>query len=410
MAYIKRDLEQVVSQLTQEYPVILITGPSQVGKNTMLQNLMQGSKRTYVSLEDYEARYLAKTDPELFLQIHKSPIFIDEVQYAPELFTYIKMIVDKEHEPGAFWLTSSHIFEAIKGEIKSLAGRVAILSLSPLSQSEIYGVGGATAKEFSLEFSQLVERSEHRIPVDTLGIFERIFKGAMPAVNNGSYGDNQAFYSRYVSSIIDTKVRGLLGTFDELKFFKFLTIVATRTSQLISVNDIAKEAEIHHSYAKNWLSILETLGIIFYLQPYSNSSLKRAIKTPKLYFYDTGLVCYLTKWSSAKTLECGVFNGAILENYVVSEIKKSFSNCAKTAYLYYYRDKDSKEIDLLIEHDGVINPIEIKKTSNPSSVLTKVFSVLDKSSTPRATGAVICMKPKLDAIDRQNYIIPIWCL
>ena len=155
MAYIKRDLEQVVSQLTQEYPVILITGPSQVGKNTMLQNLMQGSKRTYVSLEDYEARYLAKTDPELFLQIHKSPIFIDEVQYAPELFTYIKMIVDKEHEPGAFWLTSSHIFEAIKGEIKSLAGRVAILSLSPLSQSEIYGVGGATAKEFSLEFSKL---------------------------------------------------------------------------------------------------------------------------------------------------------------------------------------------------------------------------------------------------------------
>ena len=174
--------------------------------------------------------------------------------------------------------------------------------------------------------------------------------------------------------------------------------------------DIARDADINQKQTKDWLGILETLGIIFYLHPYSNNMLKRLVKTPKLYFYDTGLVCYLTKWSSPETLESGAMNGAILENYVVAEIRKTYLNCGKEPFMYYYRDKDAKEIDIVLEHDGVLNPIEIKKSSNPGSELTGVFHLLDNASIPRSKGAILCMKPELSAIDRENYIVPIWMI
>ena len=174
--------------------------------------------------------------------------------------------------------------------------------------------------------------------------------------------------------------------------------------------DIARDADINQKQVKDWLGILETLGIIFYLHPYSNNMLKRLVKTPKLYFYDTGLVCYLTKWSSPETLESGAMNGAILENYVVAEIRKSYLNCGQEPFMYYYRDKDAREIDIILEHDGVLNPIEIKKTANPGSELTGVFHLLDHSSVPRSKGAVVCMKPELSAIDRDNYIVPVWII
>ena len=191
---------------------------------------------------------------------------------------------------------------------------------------------------------------------------------------------------------------------------RFMTAVAARCSQMLNVAEIARDADINQTQAKNWLGILETLGIIFYLHPFSNNLLKRLVKTPKLYFYDTGLVCYLTRWSSAETLESGAMNGAALENYVVSEIAKTYLNCGQEPFMYYYRDKDAKEIDIILEHDGVLNPIEIKKTSNPSTELTKVFSLLDKASVPRAKGAILCMKPELNVLDRENYIVPIWMI
>lgn len=189
-----------------------------------------------------------------------------------------------------------------------------------------------------------------------------------------------------------------------------MTAVAARCGQLLNVTDIARDADINQKQAKYWLAILETLGIIFYLHTYSNNLLKRLVKTPKLYFYDTGLVCRLTRWSSAETLEAGAMSGAILENYVVSEITKTYLSCGMEPYLYYYRDKDAKEIDLVLEQGGVLNPIEIKKTANPGSELTRVFSLLDKASTPRSKGAVMCMKPQLTAIDRDNYVVPVWMI
>ncbi|MDY3797310.1 MAG: ATP-binding protein [Agathobacter sp.] len=407
MNYISRNLEKVVSEVTKEYPIVLVTGPRQVGKTTMLQKLMEGTNRSYVSLDDLNERNLAKTDPELFLQLHKPPVLIDEVQYAPELFTYIKIFVDKNHNPGDFWLTGSQIFKMMRGVQESLAGRVAVLSLTSLSQAEICN---GQMEPFTIDMDALVSRSKERKPADTRDIFARIFRGSMPAIVSGQNSNSQIFYSSYLTTYIERDVKELSDAIDSLKFLHFITAVAARCGQMLNVADIARDADINQKQVKDWLGILETLGIIFYLHPYSNNLLKRLVKTPKLYFYDTGLVCYLTKWSSAETLESGAMNGAILENYVVAEIRKTYLSSGKEPFMYYYRDKDAKEIDIVLEHDDVLNPIEIKKSSNPGPELIKVFKLLDKASATRSKGAVICMKPELSAIDRENFIVPIWII
>ena len=409
MKYIKRSLERVVEQVTEEYPVVLVTGPRQVGKTTMLHKLMEGTDRSYVTLDDLNERNLAKTDPGLFLQLHKPPILIDEIQYAPELFTYIKMHVDRNKTPGDFWLTGSHVFKLMRGVQESLAGRVAVLSLTSLSQAEISN-GNGIMEPFTIDMEALSTRAKHRKPADVTGIFERIYRGSMPAIISGANSNIRIFYSSYLSTYIERDVRELSDNIDSLKFLHFITAVAARCGQMLNIAEIARDADINQITAKNWLGILETLGIIFYLHPYSNNLLKRLVKTPKLYFYDTGLVCYLTKWSSVETLESGAMNGAILENYVVSEIMKTYLNSGMEPYIYYYRDKDAKEIDVILEHDGVLNPVEIKKTANPGAKSIKTFHLLDRASVPRSKGAVICMSPKLSAIDRDNYIVPVWMI
>lgn len=407
MNYIARSLETVIGEAAKEYPIVLVTGPRQVGKTTMLQKMMEGTDRGYVSLDDLNERNLAKTDPQLFLELHKPPVLIDEVQYAPEIFTYIKIHVDSHHEAGAFWLTGSQVFKLMKGVQESLAGRVAVLSMTTLSQAEISGV---QASPLCVALPELQTRAKDRKEMDAGEVFERIFRGSMPGVVSGQITNSKIFYSSYLSTYIERDVKELSDAIDSLKFFRFITAVAARCSQMLNISDIAQDADINQKQAKDWIHILETLGIIFYLHPYSNNLLKRLVKTPKLYFYDTGLVCYLTKWTSAAVLESGAMNGAILENYVVSEIAKTYLNSGLEPAMYYYRDKDSKEIDVVLEQNGELNPIEIKKTSNPGTELTRVFSLLDKASVPRGKGAIICMKPSVGAIDRDNYIIPIWAI
>lgn len=407
MIYIARNLEKVVLEVTKEYPVVLVTGPRQVGKTTMLQKLMEGTDRNYVSLDDLNERNLAKTDPEMFLQLHKPPILIDEVQYAPELFVYIKIHVDKYHNAGDFWLIGSQVFKLMSGIQESLAGRVAVLSLTSLSQAEICG---GEMQPFTLDIEEMSARRKERTKADTGVIFDRIFRGSMPAIVSEKNSNSQIFYSSYLTTYIERDVRELSDAIDSLKFLHFITAVAARCGQILNIAEIARDADINQKQAKSWLGVLETLGLIFYLHPYSNNMLKRLVKTPKLYFYDTGLVCYLTKWSSAETLQSGAMNGAILENYVVAEIRKTYLNYGKDPYMYYYRDKDAREIDIILEHDGVLNPIEIKKSANPGPELIKVFKLLDKSSAKRSKGAVVCMKPELSAIDRENYIVPVWMI
>ncbi len=405
--YITRHMEKPVMELNEQYPVLLLTGPRQVGKTTMLEHLIEveGKGRKKVSLDDLTLRELAKTDPKMFFQLYQPPLLIDEVQYAPELFPYIKIMVDERHQPGDFWLTGSQLFKMMEGVQESLAGRVALLHLSPLSQSEV--MKRPPEPPFSLELPLLSERQNGRQMLNTPEVFQRIHQGGMPALVTGTYSNASIFYSSYIDTYMERDVRRLSNDIDSLKFLRFLRSVAARTSQQVNYKGIADDAEIDQTTAKNWLHVLEALGIIFLLEPYSNNVLKRTVSTPKLYFYDSGIVCYLTRWSSPETAMEGAMSGALLENYTVAEIIKTYQNAGQEPFLYYYRDKDAREIDLILERDGKLFPIEIKKMASPPKKLTKVFDLIDKSPLQRGTGAILCMADQLGAFDQNNLIVPI---
>lgn len=409
MGYIYRHIEKRITELSKTWSAILLTGPRQSGKTTMLKNLAKKENigREYISLDDLTVREMAKSDPKMFLQLHKPPIIIDEVQYAPELFTYIKIHIDENHNAGDFWLTGSQVFSLMKGVQESLAGRVALLHMSPLSQREIIG---AEPRPFTTDFDELAEESKKIEMLTAPEMYERIWNGCMPGLASGEYTDRNMYYSSYLSTYIERDVRELSGAIDALKFTKFITAVAARASQLVNYKAMADDADIDLNTAKSWLQILETLGIVFLLHPYSNNVLKRTIKTPKLYFYDTGLVCYLTKWSSPEVAQSGAMSGALLENFTVSEIMKSYQNAGEVPYINYYRDRDAKEIDVIIEGDGKLCPLEIKKTANPDRRITRTFNLIDKSPLILGTSAVLCLSDCLSAFDKDNLIVPIWMI
>ena len=409
MKYINRHMENRILELSKSYSAILLTGPRQAGKTTMLQKLAEKENigREYVTLDDLTERDMAKNDPALFLQLHKPPVLIDEVQYAPELFTYIKIHIDKSHNPGDFWLTGSQVFRLMRGVQESLAGRVALLHMSPMSQREIIG---ASCVPFTTDMERFLAERNQIHPVSTPEMFERLWRGSMPGLVSGQYADRNIFYSSYLSTYVERDVRELSGNIDALKFNRFVTSVAARCSQLLNFKALADDADINIQTAKAWINILETLGIIFLLHPYSNNVLKRTIKTPKVYFYDTGLVCYLTRWSSPEVAESGAMSGALLENFAVSEIMKSYQNAGLEPYLYFYRDRDAKEIDVILEGDGKLCPLEIKKTATPDKRHTRVFGVIDKAPLRLGTGAVLCMAEQFSAFDSNNLIVPIWMI
>lgn len=407
MKYIKRDLENKIIELSKEYAAILVTGPRQVGKTTVLRNLMDNS-REYVTLDDLEERRLAQNDPSLFLQIHSLPILIDEVQYAPQLFSYIKIAVDKGANPGDFWLTGSQAFRLMELSQESLAGRVAILHMSSLSQHEVYGKEENTP--FSIDLESLKLRKQTHRRADLLEIYERIWNGSMPGHISGRYTDRNVFYSSYIQTYIDRDVSELISRVDKLQFQDFIRAAACRVGQMLNIHDIANDVGVSDDTAKRWLQVLEKSDVIFYLRPYSNNLLKRIIKTPKMYFFDTGLVAYLTRYTSPEILSNGAINGGILENYVVSEIIKSYHNNAMDCLIWYYRDKNCNEIDMVIESDGELHPVEIKRSANPGSELVKAFNILNKGSVPKGKGAIICMRSELSAIDSDNYIVPVWMI
>ena len=407
MGYIKRDLESKILALSKEYACILITGPRQVGKTTVLKQLA-AADREYVTLDDLEDRALAKRDPALFLQMHSLPIFIDEVQYAPELFSYIKIAIDNGAAPGSFWLIGSQAFKMMDLAQESLAGRVALLHMPALSQHEIYGSGNNVP--FSVDLDALKQRKKTGQQALLPKMYERIWKGSMPGLVSGKFTDRDVFYNSYLQTYIERDVSELIAGVDKLQFLDFIRAAACRAGQMLNVHDIAMDIGVSDDTAKRWLQVLEKSNVIFYLRPYSNNLLKRSIKTPKLYFFDTGLAAYLTKYTTPEILANGAISGALLENYVVSEIRKTYFNDAKDCLLWYYRDKSSNEIDMVIESDGVLHPLEIKRSVNPGSELIGAFEVLDKGSVPRGKGAILCMRPELSAINADNFIVPIWMI
>ena len=408
MAYIHRTLEQKIMDISRDYSCLLLIGPRQVGKTTMLEHLMKGSERRKVTLDDAENRRLAQSDPALFLEMHPAPVLIDEVQYAPQLFSYIKISVDNGAAPGSYWLTGSQAFQLMELAQESLAGRTAIVHMSALSQSELYGDG--TTEPLSINPEKLNHRKEHLSSCNSVEMFERIWSGGMPGHRSGRYTDRDVFYSSYIQTYINRDVSDMIPGVDKLLFADFIRAAACRVGQLLNTHDIAQDVGVSDDTAKRWLQVLEKSEVIFYLRPYSNNLLKRTVRTPKMYFFDTGLAAYLTKYASPEILMNGAINGAILENYTVAEIRKTWLNSARECLMHYYRDRDTNEIDMVIEADGELHPLEIKKSTNPGTELASAFKVLDKGSVPRGTGAILCLREEMSAIDRNTFILPIWMI
>ena len=403
--YIPRALEPVVLRASEQFAVVMVTGPRQVGKTTMLEKL-SANNRKYVSLDSPMIRELAKSDPELFLQRYAPPVLIDEIQYAPELLPFIKIHVDTHQQKGAFWLTGSQMFHMMKNVSESLAGRVAVLQMHGLSHAEITGV---QSMPFTTDATALMNRLRTRRRQDLVAVYERIFKGAQPAAYAGDF-DRDIYYDSYVGTYLQRDIMDLAQVGDELAFLRFLSACAARTSQMVNYADLAKDVGISAPTAKQWLSMLVSTGIIVLVEPYFNNTLKRMIKAPNMYFMDTGLCAYLTRWDSAATLEVSAMSGAFFETYAVSEIIKSFLNEGKRPPVFYYRDTDGKEIDLLMEQNNTLYPIEIKKSANPGREAARHFVVLEKTRKQVGAGGVICMASDLLPMDSKNSYIPVWLI
>lgn len=392
--YIRRHIEDKIIKSLEMFKVILITGPRQVGKTTTLKQLFK-NKYDYVTLDDINELEVAKTDPKLFFMNHSLPLIIDEVQLAPSLFTEIKRLVDESEEYGRIILTGSQTFHLMNNVTETLAGRIGILEFSGLSLREI--LNDTYKNPFIPNNEYLgINRS-----TDNLNdIWEIIHRGSMPELYKKENIDWQLYYASYVRTYIERDVRSLLEVRNLDLFSKFLISLAARTGQLMNYSNISKEIGVNIKTIQSWIKVLEASGIVMLINPFSNNALKRIVETPMLYFLDTGLVSYLLKWLTKDTLKNGAISGQVLETFVVSEIIKSFKN---NGYLdmpiYFYRDKDMKEIDLIIKDNDKLYPIEIKKTASPNLSMAKNFYLLHKAIGYKVDNEII-----LSLVDKKGYL------
>ena len=403
--YIKRHAENTVKKLSKMFGAVLVAGPRQTGKTTMLSELK--SDIPYVTLDDTMILKSAKESPGTFFKDHVPPVFIDEIQRAPELFLQIKLQIDSRHEKGLFYLSGSQQLHMMKNVSESLAGRIGLLNLPGFSMREMSGV------ENDLPFlpteSYFEKRCSEASAFDYDAVWCTIQRGSMPELCENQDYDWQYFYAAYVNTYIERDVRELSEVGDTLKFLRFLTAAAASTGQLVNLASLARDVGISQPTAQRWLSILTASHIVYLLKPYSNNITKRAIKTPKLYFMDTGLAAYLTKWTNPDVLKNGAMAGAFFESFVISEIIKSYYNRGVIdPPLYFYRDKDMNEIDLLIEDSGILYPLEIKKHADPEKKDIRAFRQLDKiPGIRRGPGGVICMYDQLITLEGTDKVIPV---
>ncbi|MGN0416028.1 MAG: ATP-binding protein [Agathobacter sp.] len=403
--YISRAIENKLQYLSEHFPVVMVCGARQVGKTTLLEELRKHRPEvSYVTLDYPRIRSLAREDPELFLQQYQAPLVIDEIQYAPELLTYIKVRVNQKHENGSYFLTGSQMFHMMHEVSESLAGRVGILSMYSMSRAEIEGYN-------SVPF--LPDAPVCRAPEATItDIFQKIYRGGMPAMVVDKEILPEDYFGSYMQTYLERDIRDLVRVKDENKFLKFISCVAAQTSQEVNLSDLAKDVMIDQKTAGQWLSILISSGLVYLLHPYSGNTIKRIVKRPKLYFMDTGLACYLSMWNNPRALELSAMAGAMFENYVISEILKGYANQGidVRSRMFYYRDNNGKEIDLMILENGKIYPIEIKKSADPGKDPLKNFTVLDELTEEIGEGAIICMTPVVIPLDEKNKLVPIGCI
>ena len=405
MAYVKRHAEATVKKLAAMFGAILVAGPRQVGKTTMLQRITEGMN--YVTLDDVLVRASAQEESGTFFKDNPPPVFVDEIQKAPELFQQIKMHIDGSHRKGQFFMCGSHQFQMMKGVSESLSGRIGLVTLLGFSLRERYGIPNDTP--FLPTDEYFTERRKTLADIPYGDVWQMIHRGSMPELCENPDFDWQMYYGAYVRTYIERDVRDLTEIGDMVKFARFMTVAAASTGQLVNLASMARDVGISQPTAERWLSILVASNIVYLLQPYSNNIVKRAIKTPKLYFLDTGLAAYLTRWTTPDVLKNGAMAGAFFESFVISEIIKSYYNKGVIEPpLYFYRDRDMNEIDLLIEENGTLYPLEMKKHADPKRKDIDAFDLLDRiSGMQRGPGGVICLYDRLITLKGCDRVIPI---
>jgi len=417
MEYIHRAIEDIVKESANNFKAVLVTGARQTGKSTLLKHLYPEIKE--ISFDDPFAEEQAKNNPDMFMMLNEPPVFLDEIQYVPSLFRYIKMSCDKSNDKGLFFLSGSQPFKLMDMVSDSLAGRIAIIEMTPLSLREIMN------DEFKTPFLPTLEYIQERnISVKKPdNIWKIIHRGGYPEIQDQNMDWNM-YFSSYIKTYLERDVRELAAVQDLDAFRRFMVACAARTGQMLNYANIAEEVGKDANTIKNWVSILEASGIVYILEPFANSALKRVIKTPKMYFRDTGLVAYLTRWLTPDTLANGAMRGEIFETFVISEILKSYSNRGLDYkyFVSYYRGKDKirkkkngdivqeeAEIDFIIEENGILYPLEIKLNANVTADMTATFRVLDDlPEKKRGMGAVVCMC-SMPGMLRENVLqIPCW--
>ena len=403
--YVLRTLEPIV--VSSRFPVLLLTGARQVGKTTCLQRL-SAPERTYVTLDDPMVRSLAREHPALFMQRFPPPVLIDAIQYAPELLPFIKIVVDRVRRPAQYWLTGSQQFHLMQGVSETLAGRVGIVQLYGLSRRERIGAGASCP--FLPAPSAVRERLRTGGSLGLKDLYRLIWRGDFPAIALDDQMDWELFYGFYLQTYLQRDIRDIARVGDETSLLRFIRSAASRTGQVLNLSDLARDADISPNTAKAWLSILETSGIVYRLEPFHKNLTKRLVKRPKLYFADTGLCSFLTGWSSPESLEAGAMSGPILKSWILSELLKSYRHNGRLARYYYYRDRDGKEIDLLIVRDGTIYPLEFKKTASPNRNHARSLESLRKSDVRVGPGGVICLSSDSLPLTESDMAIPVSAL
>lgn len=422
MSYIHRAAEEQLLNKFNTSKSVAITGARQVGKTTLTKTMFPGIQR--INLRNITLYSAAKADPTNFFESFSRPLFIDEIQRVPELISCAKVVLDEVNEKGNYLFSGSQKWTLMKNLSESLAGMVTIMELLPLSMREIEGI---KFNNYFIPTDEYINNRGKEIKKYS-NIWKRIHRGFYPEL----YGDNPQewgdYYQSYISTYIERDVYDITKVRDYQTFYKFLVSVAARTGNILDYSNIANDIQVSVETVRLWVSVLEMTGIIFLLEPYYNSHLNRAIKSPKIYFRDTGLAAYLTSWLTPENLERGAMSGAFFETFVVNEIAKSFTNAGKdfSKYVFYYRGKDKvkrkkidiegnesieyeeSEIDLIIEENGVLYPIEIKKGSNPTANDADAFTLLDKDiDKKRGTGAIICMSEYKLKLRDNLYSLPI---
>lgn len=405
MQYIKRHAETTVNTLSKMFGAVLVAGPRQVGKTTMLQRITAGM--SYATLDDPIIRVAAQEQSGTFFKDNPPPVFIDEIQKAPELFPQIKMYIDREHKKGQFFMCGSQQFHMMKGVGESLSGRLGLVTLLGFSLRERYGITDDTPFIPTEEY--FAQRRKQLVNIPYASVWEMIHRGSMPELCENPDFDWQMFYGAYVQTYIERDVRALSEIGDTVKFTRFMTAAAASTGQLVNIASMARDIGISQPTAERWLSILVASNIVYLLKPYSNNITKRAVKTPKLYFLDTGLAAYLTRWNTPEVLKSGAMAGAFFESFVISEIIKSYYNRGIVEPpLYFYRDKDMNEIDLVIVEDGTLYPLEMKKHADPQKKDMDAFDIIDNiPGVKRGPGGVICLYDNLVTLKGSDRVIPI---